>query len=187
MRKIILSMNTSVDGIVSDELSWMKPDTDQSWNSLFEMLAEVDLLLLGSGMWPGYSDYWKKALEQNGFTPNEIKYAQYAEKTRHVVFSAVLQETGWANTVIERGDLKQYIQQLKSGSGKNIQIVGGGKFATACLNTGLVDEYRIMINPVLLGKGSSLYTHLTTSHELECFKVEPMDNGVITLSYLQLT
>jgi dihydrofolate reductase len=187
MRKIILCMNTSVDGIVSDELSWMKPDTDQSWNSFFNMLTEVDLLLLGSGMWQDYSNYWKKAVQQTGFTANEIKYAQYAANTRHVIFSAVLPETGWANAVTERGELKPYMQQLKSESGKNIQIVGGGKFASSCINTGLVDEYRIMINPVLVGKGSSLYSNLVARHELECFKVETLDNGVIILSYRQLT
>jgi riboflavin biosynthesis pyrimidine reductase len=62
-----------------------------------------------------------------------------------------------------------------------------GKFATACINTELVDEYRIMVNPVLLGRGSSLGTHLKDNHQLEFFKVEQMDTDVAILSYRQLT
>lgn len=60
MRKLILAMCTTLDGIVTDELSWMQPDTDQSWDSFFEMLENVDLLILGNGMWKDYRDHWKR-------------------------------------------------------------------------------------------------------------------------------
>jgi dihydrofolate reductase len=186
MRELILSINTSLDGIVSEELNWMQPDTDQTWDSLFEMLANVDLLILGSGMWQDYRDYWQKALMETGFNENEIKYARYADKTNHIVFSSILQNAGWENTNIISGDLKQNIQRLKSMNGKDIQIVGGGKFATSLINIGLVDVYRIMINPVILGKGVSLYRDVITKRSLECFKVEEMNNGVVILSYRQV-
>jgi dihydrofolate reductase len=178
-------MNTTLDGIVSDELIWMKQDTDQTWDSLFDMLFTVDLLLLGGGMWKDYSDYWKGALINPGFTQNEIKYAQFADKTRHVVFSSSMQDTDWKNATIITGDLKQNIQQLKSEKGKDIQIVGGAQFASNIINTGLVDEYRIMLNPFIFGRGKSLYSNLLHELSLECFKVEHMENGVVILSYKQ--
>ena len=183
MRKLILSINTSLDGIVTDELSWMQPDSNQTWESLFEMLANVDLLLLGRGMWEGYRDYWKKVLNETGFNKNEIKYAQYAENTKHIVFSATLKNPGWENTSIESGDLKQFIQRIKSEKGKDIQIVGGVEFASSIIDTGLVDEYRIMVNPIILGNSTSLYYKVSTQHKLECFKVEQIDNGVVILSF----
>lgn len=183
MRKIILSLNTSLDGIVTDELSWMQPDTDQTWDSFFEMLSDVDLLLLGGGMWPDYRNYWKKVLTEAGFSKNEIKYARYAEKTTHIVFSSTLKQADWGNARIETGDTTQVIQRIKKEEGKDIQIVGGGTFATSMINLGFVDEYRIMVNPVIVGKGKSLYGNLLTHHALECINVAPMDNGVVILSY----
>lgn len=179
-------MNTTLDGMVTDELSWMQPDTDQSWDSLFEMLTNVDLLLLGNGMWQGYRDYWKSALKETGFNKNEIKYARFANRTKHLVFSSTLKETGWANTTLVAGDLKQCIQQIKMENGKDIQIVGGAQFASKIINSGLVDEYRIMVNPVILGRGKSLYSNLVCQRTLECLKVERMDNGVVILWYKQL-
>lgn len=179
-------MNTTLDGMASDELNWMKADTDQTWDSLFEMLSTVDLLLLGGGMWNDYRDYWSKALGKAGFTENETRYARFAEKTRHLVFSSTLHESRWKNAAIVTGDLKQIIQQIKSGNGKDIQVVGGVRFASSIINTRLVDEYRIMLNPVVLGKGKSLYSNLLSGLTLECFKVEPMDNGVVILWYRPL-
>lgn len=185
MRKIILSINTTLDGIVSDELSWMRPDTDQTWRNWFDMLAEVDLLLLGGGMWTDYRNFWDRVLTEPGFHENEIQYARYARNTPHLIFSSSIQSTGWEHATIQTGDLKQCIQQLKQQPGKNIQIVGGGKFASAVMNTGLVDEYRLLVNPVILGSGQSLYDHLKLRLELDCTQTALMDNGVVILTYRQ--
>lgn len=183
MRKIILSINTTLDGIVSDELSWMQPDTHQSWESLFAMLDHVDLLLLGGGMWLDYRNFWDKVLQEPGFNEDEIKYAQYAHLTKHLIFSSTLCTSGWDHAAIVSGDLKQELLQLKSATGGDIQIVGGGRFATSVINTGLVDEYRMMINPVILGSGQSLYSNILSKHLLQCTQTEVMDNGVVVLTY----
>lgn len=177
-------MCTTLDGIVTDELSWMQPDTDQSWGSFFKMLENVDLLILGKGMWKDYRDHWKKVLSNEpGFDKNEIRYAHYASKTKHIVYSSTLQNTGWENSSIESGDLLEFIHRIKSENGKDIQIVGGAKFASSLINTGLVDMFRIMINPVILGKGKSLYSNLSIHYKLECIKAEHFNNGVVVLSY----
>lgn len=176
-------MNTTIDGIVTDELSWMQPDTDQTWENFFKMMAHVDLLLLGGGMWTDYKNYWKRALSETGFTQNEIKYAQYAAKTKHIIFSSTLRDADWANATIESGDLKKFMKQIKSERGKDVQIVGGKAFASSVINTGLVDEYRIMMNPVMAGKGKSLYDNLIAQHKLKCVNAELMDNGVVILTY----
>jgi dihydrofolate reductase len=185
MRKLILSINTSIDGIISDELSWMQPDTDKVWDSLFDMLSSVDLLVLGGGMWEDYRNYWQQALNKTGFNENEIKYAQYAYNTSHLIFSKKLQDSGWENAQIISGDLSEIIGNLKLKSGKNIQIVGGGTFVTSLISSGLVDEYRLMVNPIILGRGQSLYYNLPNEHALTLIRVETMDNGVVILTYLR--
>jgi dihydrofolate reductase len=78
------------------------------------------------------------------------------------------------------------IKRLKAEKGGDMQIVGGMKFASGMINKGLVDEYRIVMNPVILGKGESLYGNMLERHSLECFKAERMDNGVVILSYRQI-
>jgi dihydrofolate reductase len=186
MRKLILSMNTSIDGIVTDELSWMKPDTSQTWNNWFEMLKEVDLLLLGGGMWPDYRNHWDRVLVEDGFNENEVRYAQYAKSTQHVIFSKSLDIAGRENANIEAGDLEKFLRDKKAETSKDIQVVGGAKFAASVINTGLVDEYRIMVNPVIVGKGISLYEGLHSSHALKCTKVELMDNGVIIQTFVPI-
>jgi dihydrofolate reductase len=183
MGKLILSMNTTLTGVASDELSWIKQDTDQSWNSFFEMLSTVDLLLLGNGMWNDYRNYWTEVLNKKGANKNEIKYAQFAENTKHLIFSSTLKESGWANANVITGDLKQNIQQIKLSNERDIQIVGGVQFASSIINTGLVDEYRIMLNPVVTKRGKSLYCNLSEELRLDCFKAERMDNGVMILWY----
>jgi len=67
MRKTILKMHTSLEGYVAapnDDISWMQPDNAQQWEVLFDMLANIDLLVLGSGMWSEYRDYWDKVLRK---------------------------------------------------------------------------------------------------------------------------
>lgn len=179
-------MNTTLDGVISDELSWILPGTDEVWDSFFEMIADVDLLLLGSGMWPDYRDYWTRALIEEGFSDHEVKYAQIAKATKHIIFSRNMKITGWENATIASGDLTSFIQQIKSEKGKSIQIVGGVKFASEMINTGLVDEYRITINPVILGRGKSLYKDLFIHQKLECFNAEHLDSGAVVLSYRKI-
>ncbi|MBC7937671.1 MAG: dihydrofolate reductase family protein [Rhizobacter sp.] len=151
------------------------------------MLEKVDLLLLGGGMWEEYRDYWKKALHEKGFSANELKYAQWAEKTQHIIFSSTLTEAGWQNARLEKVDeLEAFVAQIKAGPGGAIQIVGGAQFAQGMIDTGLVDEYRIFVNPVIVGKGKSFFHQLQTRHNLKRNEVILMDSGLVVLSYKQL-
>jgi dihydrofolate reductase len=189
MRKLILSMHTSLDGFVTgpnEDMSWMQPDDDEQWDDLFEMLSDVDLFLLGSGMWEEYKNYWKKALNESGFSPNEVKYAKFAEKTKHIVFSSTLKNAGWENTKIETDDVNETVGRIKAEPGKNIQIVGGAKFAASMIDSGLIDEYRILVNPIIVGKGKSFFHHLQSRHNLKYTNVKTLHNGVVILNYKQL-
>ena len=189
MRKLILSMHTSLDGFVTgpnNDMSWMQPDDDEQWADLFDMLSNVDLFLLGSGMWEEYRNYWKKALRDDGFSPNEVKYAKFAEKTPHIVFSSTLKNPGWQNTSIKSESIYRAVSQIKAETGKDIQIVGGAKFAESMIDSGLVDEYRIMVNPVIVGKGKTFFRNLKCRHNLKRGGVKVLQNGVVIITYIQL-
>lgn len=191
MRKLILSMNASLDGYIEGkggDMSWMQPDDDDTWGDLFGMLEEhVDLFLLGRGMWAEYRNYWKKALaEPEKFSAHEVAYAKLAEKTPHIVFSKTLKESGWENTTINNGDLVIEIKKLKAATGKDIQIVGGADFAAALLDTGLVDEMRILLNPAIVAGGKSFFHQLKNRHSLELTEVKQLANQIVVLVYRQI-
>jgi dihydrofolate reductase len=186
MRKLILYMHVSADGFVEGEngdMTWMQPDDEHQWSELFEFLKDVDLFLLGRGMWPGYSNHWKKALVDQSFSANEIKYAKLAEKTHHIVFSKTLKDPAWENTTVVAGDVVDEVKQIKQQAGKNIQIVGGAKFAATLIDSGLVDEYRILINPAVVTEGKSFFRQLKTRRSLELTDVQKFSNGVVLHIY----
>jgi len=189
MRKLILSMHMSLDGFVegpAKDMSWMQPDDDEQWKELFAMLNNVDLFLLGRGMWKEYRNYWTKAVAEPGFSNNEVRYAKLAAKTPHIIFSKSLQKTGWPNASIAGGNLYKTVRKLKQQPGKDIQIVGGAKFAAALIDSGLIDEYRMSIDPVILAKGKSIFSKLLNRHGLKMIALKKLHNGVVISRYTQL-
>ncbi len=190
MRKLILCMQVSLDGFVEGpdgDMSWMQPDNDEGWDDLFEMLKDVDLFLLGRVMWPEYRDYWQKALKEPGFSENEVKYAKLADKTPHIIFSQTITDPQWGNATINSGNVEEEVKRLKSQPGKNIQIVGGALLAASLLNSGLVDEYRLVVNPAIIAGGKSFFRQLTQRHGLELTDVKKLDGGLVVLQYKQLS
>lgn len=190
MRKLILSMQVSLDGFVegqNGDMGWMQPDDNEQWDDMFAMLLKnVDLLLLGRGMWADYRDYWKKALVDSNFSPNEVKFAKLAERTPHIVFSKTLKDAGWENTTINSGDVADEVKKIKEQSGKDIYIVGGAKFAATLIDSGLVDEYQLVINPVILTKGKSFFQQLTNRRQIELIDTKQLSTGVAILRYKQV-
>lgn len=186
MRKLILSMQVSLDGFIegSDgDMSWMAKDDEEQWTDLFEMLQSVDLFLLGRVMWPEYRNYWKKALTSSTASGNEVAYAKLAEKTRHIVFSQTLNDAQWENTTIIKEPVVEEVTKIKNSPGKDIQVVGGAKLAATIIEAGLVDEYRLIINPVIIGKGKSFFRDQHSKQSLQLISTKKLLSGVIIARY----
>jgi dihydrofolate reductase len=186
MRKLILSMQVSLDGFIegpNGDMSWLIKDEEEQWQDLFEMLESVDQFLLGRVMFPEYRDYWKQALTKQGYSANEIAYAQLADKTNHVVFSNTMKDPEWANTKINNGRVAEEVARLKNQTGKDIQVVGGAKLAATVIEAGLVDEYRLTINPVIVGSGKSFFKDQKTKRFLELITTKKLRSGVVIVRY----
>lgn len=186
MRKLIVAMQISLDGFVvgeNNDMHWIATDTPEIWDDLFEMLEDVDLFLLGRGMYAGYRDYWKKALGVTGFSENEVKYARLAATAPHIVFSSTLKDPQWENTRIMNGNVVDEVRKIKEQPGKGIYVVGGARFAGTLIEAGLVDEYRLTVNPIIVGKGKSLFQNVTRQRELELLEIKQMPGGVVVLRY----
>jgi dihydrofolate reductase len=187
MRKLILSLQISLDGFAESEdgyMTWMQKDDNDQWEDLFEMLKSVDLFLLGRVMWPDYRDYWKSAMTSKSVSANERAYALLAEKTPHIVFSRTVQDSGWHNKLINHGPVASEVKRLKLQPGKNIQIVGGPKLANTLIEAGLVDEYRLVVNPYILSKGKSLFHGMTIRSKLRLQEAKTLKSGAVILKYI---
>jgi len=180
-------MQVTLDGYVEGpdaDMSWMEKDNAEDWDELFTMLANVDLFLLGRVMWPDYRNYWTKALTDESFSENEKKYARLAEKTKHIIFSNTINDTGWDNASVMKGDVVKAITDIKQQPGNDIQVVGGAKLAATVIQAGLVDEYRFIINPAIIGKGKSFFMQQDSKRMLTLKQTKILKSGVIVSDYI---
>ena len=94
-------------------------------------------------------------LSGKAVTKNEIAYARWANKTPHIVVSRTLDKVAWKTTRIVRD--ADEIRTLKEQSGKEIYVIGGATLVGSLMNAGLIDEVRLMVNPIVLGRGKALF------------------------------
>src|SRR5688572_16293951 len=128
MRKVILSMQITLDGFVAglnNELDWIDFDDEKQWDDLDDLVGSADTFLLGGGMYAEYADYWRKVLANPASKKGEMDFARIADKTPHIVFSKSLSKADWANTTIEKRNVSTVIPILKKEPGKDIVVWGG--------------------------------------------------------------
>ena len=183
-RKLILSMQITLDGYVSDlndQADWLI-SSDEEWDDHFKDINSADTFLLGRKMYPGYSKYWQSVLHDPNSKPNELKFAKLAEKTPHIVFTKGDFEPDWNNTSVAH-HLPAEVARLKKENGKNIIAWGGANFASNLIELGLVDEYRFELNPTILAKGKALFNNLEQRKKLILIDSKPLKSGLVVLRY----
>lgn len=193
MRKIIAALQVSVDGFIegpNGELDWAMAEDEETWREDFEMLSHVDTFILGRGMYPAYEQYWLAVLANPGeilpfsgrvASKNEIAYARLADKTPHIVISRTLDNASWKTTRIVR-DVEE-IRRLKQQPGKDIHAVGGATLVSSLMNLGLIDELRLLVNPLILGRGKALFKDVEERHALKLVRAKPLNSGKVSLTY----
>ena len=193
MRKIIAALQVSVDGFIegpNGELDWAMAEDEETWRDLDEMLKTVDTFILGRVMYPDYEQYWLAILANpTGILPlsgktatkNEIAFARRADKIPHIVLSKTLDKVAWKTTRIVR-DVEE-IRKIKQQPGKDMQVVGGATLVSSLINLGLIDELRLMVNPLILGGGKALFKDVEKRHALKLVRAKPLESGKVGLTY----
>ena len=184
MRKIIASLQVSVDGFIegpNGELDWAMAEDAETWVEINEMLNSVDTFILGRVMYPDYEQYWMALLTNPTGTNNEIAYARRADKIPHIVLSTTLDKVAWKATRIVR-DIEE-IRIMKEQQGKNIVAWGGATLVSSLMNMGLIDEVRLMVNPIILGGGKALFKDVKERHSLKLLRTKPLKSGKVSLIY----
>ena len=187
MRKVIVSMNVTLDGFMSGpdcELDWhFQSWTKEMADSLYEQLSKADTILLGRVTYTAMANYWPSKSKDLSFPREDIAFAEMMNNYTKLVFSKTLVKTAWNNSRLVTGKVQEEIIKLKRQAGKDIMIYGSGKVVAALMNAGLIDEYQLWIHPVLIGKGKPLFKNLNDKLPMRLFKTKTFPNGVIILYY----
>ena len=188
MRRIIAALMVSVDGLIEGpkgELDWV-----ETWDDPFDLIPQIDTLILGRGMYPGYEQYWRAILANpEGILPfsgkaaskGEIAYARFADKTPHLVLSKTLDKVAWKTTRIVR-DIEE-IRRMKQQPGKDMHAVGGATLVSSLMNLGLIDELRLVVHPIVLGGGKALFKDIKERQALKLIGAKPLPSGKVHLTY----
>ncbi|GAB2571827.1 dihydrofolate reductase family protein [Gracilibacillus alcaliphilus] len=182
MRKIVLSMVMSLDGFVAGEngdSSWHVMDQEMH-DYMDDFLDSVDTLLYGRIAYDMMLSHWPAAEFHSTNSKKEQAFARKMNQMQKVVFSRTLTEATW-NTRVVNENIALEMEQLKSQPGKNLALLAGANIAQTFIQHDLIDEYRLIINPVLLGKGQRLFDDV--KQKLDLIESRTFSCGNVLLVY----
>lgn len=177
MRKLIAWDMISLDGFFSREdgdLDWFvfEPEIERY---IMTTQASADTVLFGRKTWASMKDYWKAA---------EGPLADRMNGIEKVVFSRQGTEPDWQNSRIVTGDVAAEVHRIKAKPGPDVFVFGSADFTSTLIREGLIDEYRIAINPVILGKGVPFFKGGEPERKLKLTEAKPLGSGVVILHYV---
>ncbi len=179
MRKIIFAINITVDGY-ADHTSVIADDELHKFFA--DYLANVGVVLLGRKTYEMMASYWPHARENPGSTKSEIEFADRYNNIEKVVFSRTLESVYWNNTTLNKGNLIKEVEKMKKQSGKSISA-GSLSIASALTEKNLIDEYWILVHPVVLGRGKKLFENLSNKVVLKLIGTKNLGSGVVAMHY----
>jgi dihydrofolate reductase len=177
MRKVIVSNLMSLDGFFegpNHELDWFVVD-EEFFAYARDMLRGVDTIVFGRKTYQHMADYWPSA-------PAE-EIADQMNNLPKIVFSRTLESAEWQNSTLVKNDAVAEISKLKQLPGKDMVILGSASLASFLLQQGLIDEYRVILNPVLLGSGRPLFQDVKQRLRLKLSRTKLFGSGVVVLYY----
>ena len=185
MRKLIFFMHSSIDGFVAGfngEMDWIKVD-DAIFDFVSTMTDQADTALYGRVTYEMMQSYWPTAGEQPNASKHDKEHSAWYNKVSKVVLSKTISEKGLDNTMVIGDQLADIINKIKKQDGKNILIFGSPTASYSLLSQGLIDEFWLFVNPVLLGQGIPLYKGVTPTTKLNLKESKIFSCGVIALHY----
>ncbi len=184
MRTTYLFNMVTVDGYFEGPKKWVIDwhNVDAEFNDFaIRQLDATDLLVFGRVTYEGMASYWptQRAIK------NDPMVAGRMNSMAKVVASKTLRKADWNNTTLIQTGIEREIASLKREPGKEIGIFGSANLAATLINAGLVDEFRIIVNPVFLGKGTGLFSDLQRTN-LKLLDATTFESGNVLLRYVPL-
>ncbi|MCP9752029.1 dihydrofolate reductase family protein [Ferruginibacter sp. HRS2-29] len=185
MRHLIFFMHSSLDGFVAGpkgEMNWIKVD-DEIFDFVATMTDKADTALYGRTTYEMMQGYWPTAGDAPDASKHDKEHSAWYKQVPKVVLSTTLSEEGLENTTVISNQLADNINAIKQQDGKNILIFGSPRASHSLLAEGLVDEFWLFVNPVLLGEGIQLFKGVKEITQLKLAEAKTFSCGVIGLHY----
>jgi len=184
MQRLVVFNSVSVDGYFVDtngDMSWAKNATpDAEWDAFgAENAKSGGTLLFGRITYQMMASFWPTPLAAQ----MDPVVAGQMNRLPKVVFSRTLDQASWSNTTLVKGDMAAEVRKMKQEPGKGMAVLGSGSVVSQLAQAGLVDEYQIVVNPVVLGGGRTLFDGITEKLALKLTKTRAFGNGNVLLCY----
>jgi dihydrofolate reductase len=182
MRDLIITENITVDGVIEATENWFGPagtdDADQPDHiaAMGEQMRAADAFLAGRRTFEQFREYWPAQVADD-----DTGVADYLNRVHKYVVSSTLEDPRWEPTTVLRGE--DDIAALKETSGGDIVVTGSMTLVHSLVRSGLVDEYRLFVYPVVVGRGTRLFADATDVPRLTLVETRPFRSGVVLLRY----
>ncbi|MFD8349865.1 dihydrofolate reductase family protein [Streptomyces coelicoflavus] len=184
MRRVTYSMNVSLDGFIVDPtgaIDWSDPDPEV-FRHFTDELRRTDVHLLGRRLYETML-YWETADRDESLAAAELEWAALWKALPKVVFSRTLTTVQGSNTRLASGTLAEEIQRLRAETGEGDIAIGGATLAADAAASDLIDEYRAMVHPVLVGGGTPYFPRHERRVKLELVESRTFGSRVVHLRH----
>lgn len=191
MRKVIAMIHLSLDGFAAgpnDELDWISYD-DELEQYAHSLHARTDTVIWGRRTYDLMAGYWLTVPENPASTAAELEHARWLGTATKIVVSRTLDRVEWdaandaQNTVLIKDNIAEEINKIKQQPGQDIWFLGSRMLAQTFMQLDLIDEYRLNINPTVLGHGKPLFDGVTRAFPLKLLEAKTFKSGVVAMQY----
>ncbi len=183
MRKLVVTENITLDGVIDAGEGWFAPSGDEDVDEsdvndvLREHSAAADAVLFGRVTFEQMRGYWPLQ------TDDETGVTDYLNRVSKYVVSGTMTDPEWEGSTVLSGDLENEVRELKDQPGKDIVATGSITLVHELIALGVVDEYRLFVYPVVLGRGARLFEDATGVPQLRLVDSRAFRSGVVLTTY----
>jgi len=182
MGKLIVFNFITLNGFykgIDNDIAWHRHGQEENEFAAGNMEGIAPTLIFGRKTYEMMAGYWPTPMAYN----NNPDVARGMNRVNKIVFSRTLKKAEWNNTRLIKNDLVSEVKKLKKEAGKNFTVLGSGNLSDQLAEHGLVDEYQIMVDPVIIGNGESLFKSVTHTQNLKLINTRTFKSGVVLLCY----
>jgi len=186
-REIVLTEWVTVDGFTAgpgNDMSFVGESFDEEMSAYEEeIIGRGDTLLLGRVTYDSFAGSWPRVPENPEVSEREKAYARILNAMRKIVVSSTMEKAEWNNSIIMREIDKDMIEGLKREGGKDVLIYGSASIVQRLTRLGLIDEYQLLVHPVVVGSGKRLFESVEEQVKLTLVGTKTFTSGVMLLTY----
>jgi dihydrofolate reductase len=177
MRRVVATEYVTLDGVMEEPGQWSFPFwSDEAAKFKSDELFASDALLLGRVTYEGFARAWPTMPDTGAFGERMNSLPKY-------VVSTTLQTAEWTNSRLIKESIAEEVAKLKQEPGQDLLLEGSGQLLHTLMEHDLVDEYRLMLYPLVLGSGKRLFSEGSAKKVLRLVETKPLSLGVVVLTY----